>query len=301
MPPRGQSLELFFVDGTPDGIITAEIFNWTGRVLVTPRIRLAESLKRKEASYTGVYILLGYANANSLLQAYIGQSEDVAKRIRDHDAKREWWTQAVLITSASNTLNSAFVKFIESRLIEEAKRSGTMILENAQAPPLPTLSEASIANMEQFVDHVLTVLPALRIDGFLVKTRAPVNELIQSSTKFCSLVTMFELRLANGEVNATAAVDNGEFVIQPGSIGRAEWVGVEHNYHKLFDEVVKSGVYVIDGPHRRFAEAYAFSSSSAAGAVLNGRATAGPISWVMVSDPTRTYKEWEAAQLIKQS
>jgi len=26
----GKSLELFFVDGKPDGMLTAEVFNWTG-------------------------------------------------------------------------------------------------------------------------------------------------------------------------------------------------------------------------------------------------------------------------------
>ena len=48
------TLELFFIDGKPDGMLTAEVFGWTGHVLVTPRIRLPEALKRKESSYTGV-------------------------------------------------------------------------------------------------------------------------------------------------------------------------------------------------------------------------------------------------------
>ena len=33
----GRSLELFFIDGKPDGMQTAEVFNWTGHVLMTPR------------------------------------------------------------------------------------------------------------------------------------------------------------------------------------------------------------------------------------------------------------------------
>ena len=32
----GKSLELFFIDGRPDGMLTAEVFNWTGHVLMTP-------------------------------------------------------------------------------------------------------------------------------------------------------------------------------------------------------------------------------------------------------------------------
>src|SRR5665213_2900992 len=113
MANGGQSLELFFIDGTPDGMMTAEIFNWTGHVLVTPRIRLVEALKREKSGFTGVYILLGDSDGSNLVRAYIGESEDVASRIRNHDANRDWWTQAVLITSAANSLNKAHVKYIE--------------------------------------------------------------------------------------------------------------------------------------------------------------------------------------------
>ena len=57
-----RTLELFFIDGKPDGMLTAEVFGWTGHVLVTPRTRLSEALKRKESSYTGLYILIGELN-----------------------------------------------------------------------------------------------------------------------------------------------------------------------------------------------------------------------------------------------
>ncbi len=56
---KGRSLELYFIDGKPDGMLTAEVFNWTGHVLKFPRTRIAEALRREEAEYTGVYILLG--------------------------------------------------------------------------------------------------------------------------------------------------------------------------------------------------------------------------------------------------
>ena len=42
---QGRSLELFFIDGNPDGMLTAEVFNWTGHVLMTPRTRIAEALR----------------------------------------------------------------------------------------------------------------------------------------------------------------------------------------------------------------------------------------------------------------
>ena len=294
MPNAGRSLELFYIDGIPDGLLTAEIFNWTGHVLMAPRTRLIEALKRKEASYTGVYILIGESDTN-LPKVYIGESEDVAERIRNHDAKKDWWTQAVLITSAANQLNKAHVKYLESRLVEEAKRAGRMNLENANTPPRPGLSEAAQANMEQFVDYVLSILPALRVDSFLVKTRSTQQAIHTANT----VDPIFQLVAGgpNGPIEATAILQSGEFVVQPGSFGRAKWVGVGHHYQSLFEELVKNGVYALDGERRVFRTAYAFASTSAAGAVLKGRSTAGPISWSLKSDPSVTYKQWEADQL----
>jgi len=40
-------------------MLTTEVFNWTGHVLVTPRIQIAEALCRREADHSGVYLLLG--------------------------------------------------------------------------------------------------------------------------------------------------------------------------------------------------------------------------------------------------
>lgn len=41
MSVTGRSLDLFFVDGRPEGMLTAEVFHWTGHVLRFPRIQLA--------------------------------------------------------------------------------------------------------------------------------------------------------------------------------------------------------------------------------------------------------------------
>jgi hypothetical protein len=202
-----------------------------------------------------------------------------------------------LITSAANSLKKAHVRYLESRLIEEANRAGRMKLENGNTPPRPSLPEAAKANMEQFVEYVLTVLPAIRVDGFLVKTRAQAPKLATQDTIASSSSPIFSFRLGNGEVDATARLENGEFIVQAGSIGRPKWIGVDHNYQKLFDEIVESGVYVEDGARRKFTKSYAFSSPSAAGAVLSGRATAGPIAWVMAANPNKNYKAWEAEQL----
>ena len=56
---QGRSIRLFLVDGTPNGLLTAEIMNWTGHVLTGPRSKLSELVQRPECGRTGIYFLVG--------------------------------------------------------------------------------------------------------------------------------------------------------------------------------------------------------------------------------------------------
>lgn len=49
----GKSVRLFLVDGTPGGLVTAEIMNWTGHVLAGARSGLLARLAREEVRRTG--------------------------------------------------------------------------------------------------------------------------------------------------------------------------------------------------------------------------------------------------------
>lgn len=72
----GKQVKLFLVEGTPGGLTTAEITNWTGHLVTGPRSRLADLLVREEAKRTGVYILLGDdPEALGGLRCYIGEAD----------------------------------------------------------------------------------------------------------------------------------------------------------------------------------------------------------------------------------
>ena len=241
---KGQSLELFFIDGKPDGMLTAEVFNWTGHVLMTPRTQISDALKRKEARYTGVYLLFGENDEGPL--AYIGEGEDISYRIKNHDATKDWWATAILITTSGNNLNKAHVKYLEARLIEEARKVGKINLENGSTPSRPSLSEAAEANMETFLEYILMVLPALRIDSFLANIRPKAK--VHTKLGYETSTPVFELRTPKHGTYGTAKLENGEFVVQAGSKARKNWIGPStHNYRHLFEQVVSIGILVEEG------------------------------------------------------
>src|SRR5947208_8472257 len=72
----GRSIRLFLPDGTPRGLIIAEVGNWIGKALCAPRGRRDELLKRSEATRTGIYILLGPdPDRPGGTKAYIGEAD----------------------------------------------------------------------------------------------------------------------------------------------------------------------------------------------------------------------------------
>lgn len=293
----GRSLELYFIDGNPDGMQTAEVFNWTGHVLMTPRTRIKAALDRKEARYTGVYLLLGDLDGEPM--AYIGEGEDIADRIKSHDQKKDWWTQVILVTTGANALNKAHVKYLESRLVEIARSVKRRELENGNTPPRPGLSEAAQANMEAFLDYLLMVLPALRIDMFQEYAKPSMDKPVGVLAEATGTGPVFELVNKKHGISAKAALEGDDFTVLEGSAARLQWQGKgsgETGYAQLHAESRKTGVLVANGQQCIFAKSYAFRSPSAAAAVVNGRPTNGTVEW-KVAGTGQTYKAWEAGEL----
>ena len=84
----GKQTKLFLADGTPGGLTTAEITNWTGHVLSARRSDLAGLLKRDEAQRTGVYLLLADDEAAiGDIRCYVGEADVVADRLRRHPSE----------------------------------------------------------------------------------------------------------------------------------------------------------------------------------------------------------------------
>lgn len=288
---RGRSVELFFIDGDPEGMRTAEVFNWTGHVFLFPRTRIVDALRRVAARRGGVYLLLGEDESGPL--AYIGQSDDIGERIRRHDAQREFWSQAVLITSQANTLNAAHVKYLEARLIAAARQAETWPLDNKNTPPVPGLSEAARENMEAFLDYLFMVLPALRIDIFVQRARPRQAAALPGAPADSPLFLITSPKIG---VEARGRLIGSDFVVEAGSRARDQWNGPEgSHYNSLSDRLKKSGVMVSENGFCRFRESYAFTSPSAAAAVVLGYSVNGPSAWKTAAGVT--YRDWEAAVL----
>lgn len=295
---QGRSIRLFLVDGTPTGLLTAEIMNWTGHVLTGPRSRLAELVQRPECGRTGLYFLIGPDPDNSLRpQVYIGESDDVAQRLRQHNRPgdqggKDFWEKACLVTSKDQNLTKAHVKHLESLLLGIARGCGRCELINGTAHDYASLPESDQADMAYFLEQIRTILPVLGFD-FLREQAKPSAATVESASQPIMVSPRFVAEVPRHGIRALGQEIDGEFVVLKGSLARDQWVGAPGGYQALYQQLLADGVLVPNraGP-MTFSDDHAFSSPSAAAAVVSGRSANGRISW-MVEGNGITYAQWQ--------
>ena len=231
--------------------------------------------------------------------AYIGESENIAQRIKDHDARKAWWEYAVLVTAQANGLHKAHVKYLESRLVEIASTISAVELENKTIPPRSSLNEAAQSNMEAFLDNIRLILPALGIRAFQESVRKVITVRMPSVEEFTEPeTTEFVLNNSRRGTEARAVLKGADFIIHRGSFAQATWNGADkHTYQRLHENLTKRGVLKPAGNNlAEFTEDYAFKSPSAAAAVVNGRQANGRKEWKH-ADSDMTFAEWEEQRL----
>ena len=297
---HGRGIRLFLADGTPNGLLTAEIMNWTGHALTGPRTKLAELVKRPECSRTGVYFLVGPDPENNIRPlVYIGESDDVAGRLKQHNLPEEgqhgkdFWERVCLITSKDDNLTKAHIKYIESQLIAIAKSSGQCKLVNETAHNYTSLPEADQADMAFFIEQIRIILPVLGFD-FLRKSATLPEEVVSDTA-----APIFEMVRQRDGLKARAQEVNGSFFVLEGSHARDEWQATNKGsgYKNLYDQLVQDGVLSdIRDNKREFLQAYEFTSPSAAAAVVAGNSANGRTEWTL-EGTGKSYAVWQNEQV----
>lgn len=81
----GKKIELFLVQGTMDGLVTAELSNWNGKAIKIPRTDVLDC-ERDDIRGVGVYFLFCQDEVSGKDAVYIGEAENVYQRLKQHMA-----------------------------------------------------------------------------------------------------------------------------------------------------------------------------------------------------------------------
>ncbi|MCQ4139835.1 GIY-YIG nuclease family protein [Chryseobacterium sp. EO14] len=268
----GKTIKIFLIDGEPNGRLTCELSNWTGKAFRIPRNKIKISADRSELENTGIYILFGKSTDNNKDLAYIGEGEEIYKRITQHISGKDFWNEVIVFISKDDNLNKAHIKYLENRLYETAKKVNRYDLVNSNIPTKPSISESDRAEMEEFAENIKLLTNTLGYKIF--------EELIHENQTFEEQEkNTFYIRATRG-ANAKGQITNEGFVVLKGS-QIADTVTTSLNQsiinfrQRLIDE------QKIINTHNKliFTEDYLFSSPSTAAAIVMGRSANGLTEW----------------------
>lgn len=296
----GKSVRLFLADGTPGGLLTAEIVNWTGHVTSVSRSELRELLKRDEANRTGIYILIG-DDPEGLggEAAYIGEGDVIGVRLRNHHASqdKDFWNRAIVLSSKDSNLTKSHARYLESRFISLGNIAGRARILNSTSPPPPPLPESDISDMEYFIEQAKIVLPVLNVNIFRSAATAQRKEIVGDVADSNETPEFYFNTTIDG-IKAHAQEIDGEFTVLAGSRVRHTWIGESHNYRGLRERLEADGTLELtpDDSVMMFTRNHVFSSPSAAAAVVVGRVSNGRQAWTE-RQTGLSYGEWQSRSL----
>ncbi len=279
----GKTIRIFLIDGDPNGRMTCELSNWTGKAYKIPRIKIKDCGDRTDLANTGIYLLMG-KDEDGNDQVYIGEAENVIKRLSQHLTQKDFWHEAIIFISKDDNLNKAHVKYLENRLYEIAREAKRYVLSNTSTPTLSSISEADSAEVEEFIEHVRMLVNTLGHKVFDEK-RGTVKGVKANE---------FTLR-ATRDANANRTPSSEGFVVFKGSKAATDTTNsVPLSIVKMRETLATNGVLVHEGEVLVFKEDYVFSSPSMAAAVVLGSSANGMQEWKL-KDGT-TLKEFESRE-----
>jgi hypothetical protein len=276
------TIKIFLAHGDPKRLRTAELSNWTGKAVAGPRSEFDSVLAREESHKSGVYFLTGIDPESSRAAVYIGEAESVRDRIKGH-LDKDYWNHIVFFTSKDENLTKAHIRYLEGRLIEQAKQAGRADVKNNQGSG-SRLPESDREDMEIFLEKIHQLLPALGVE-VLVPTAVVAAATTERETLTCEIKGL----KATGHLtpNGMVVLSGSQAVLnERPSSQKYPWP--VNMRQRLRDE----GALRAQSDCLLFTKDVEFTSPSAAAAVIHGGHANGLTAWKNKNG--KTLKELES-------
>lgn len=160
MSSEAKSINLLLYDGSFDGVICIQDSRWnSGELFAAPRESVSGLLDQGACKSSGVYLLL------SDEKVYVGQSSDLSRRLTQHLDKKDWWDNVVVLTTTDDSLDHADIDYLESCLIERARKVGSLDCDNMNGGNLRKVDRFREVVLEQYLKEALFLIELIGIDA----------------------------------------------------------------------------------------------------------------------------------------
>ena len=276
------TIKIFLVHGDPKRLRTAELSNWTGKAVAGPRSEFEGVISREEAEGSGIYFLSGSDPDSGKPAIYIGEAECIRDRLKAH-LQRDFWNHVVFFVSKDENLTKSHIRYLEGKLIDQARDAGRAHLVNSQSSGA-RLPESDRADLETYLEKVNQLLPVLGIELLVPTTVKP-----EAGREVEILTCEIKGVKASGQLTP-----NGFLVLAGSQAVLAERPSAQKYPWALNmrQKLKAEGSLVVESEFLRFGREVEFSSPSAAAAVIHGGHANGLTAWK--DSQGQTLKQLEA-------
>ena len=274
----GRKVTIYLADGAPSGIRHVEIANWSGQAIACPRSRLNELKDWTEAQRPGVYFLVEKQTAETGDRAYIGESENVVKRLSQQDKNQDFWNEVIIFTSKDENLTKAHIKYLESRLTAISIEADRYKVENGNTPTESRLPRADKDSMEEYIHNLRIIMGTL---GHRVLE--PIKAIDRqepdtpSKPKLSDFLFSFSVKGLTAEGQQT---DDGFVLFKGSDISGKTTKSMPDKPLSIRKKWIADGTLAPNGDNYTLTKNSIFSSSSYAAVLVAGTSRSGPQSWI---------------------
>lgn len=281
----GKTIKIFLIDGEPNGRMSCELSNWSGKAYKIPRIKIKDCNDRTDLSSTGVYLLFGKDDVGKE-QVYIGEAESILKRLNQQLNQKDFWNEAIVFISKDENLNKAHIKYLENRLHDIAKSTNRYKIDNSVVPTQSSISESDRAEMEEFIEYIKLLVNTLGHKVFEEKREFKTKQNQES----------FFIKAARGAESQGELTSDGFVVFKNSKVASTVVNSMTSNFILFRQKLIDEGVLVEKGEYFEFSDDYIFSSPSTAASIVMGRNANGLTEWKNLEG--KTLKEFESTEKI---
>ena len=276
----GKTIKIFLIDGEPNGRMSCELSNWSGKAYKIPRIKIKDCSDREDLKSTGVYLLFGKDDTGKD-QVYIGEAESILKRLNQQLTQKDFWNEAIIFISKDENLNKAHIKYLENRLHDIAKLANRYKIDNSIIPTQSSISESDRAEMEEFIEYIKMLVNTLGHKVFDEKREFKPKQKQE----------IFFIKAARGAEAQGEPTSDGFVVFKNSKAAGTIVNSMTPSFVTLRQKLIDQKILLSQGEYFEFTDDYIFSSPSTAAVMVMGRNANGLTEWKQKNG--KTLKDFE--------
>ena len=230
---------------------------------------------------TGVYVLFGKTVTDNHDLIYIGQSDNVAKRLYDHKGGKDgekqqgkvFWNECYAFVSIDSQLQKGNAEYLEYEFYQKAHKAGRYILDNTNIPTEKIVSEGDKIFCDDFVGDcdLLSRIMGRPLFEIPEKSITPPSDkmVIDNSAR----IGDDDLRYVNatGYKRPTEEYENGFTVLENSIIAKNVTKKASKSIRDMRKDLKKRGYIREENGKLVFKNEYTFPSPGIAASVVLGR------------------------------